>query len=197
MSFHRDDAFQREIRDLYLKPYYRQIAHEGRFFFVEGKSESMMILQKELHTDTLLQTADGGRRIDEKIVRWPEDGKELTAYALDTWSCINADRWRQGWMFAENPPDILAWVFVRPEDVVVHLIPFRALQNWFVPVQDDYPKTRSKQSNRSECRVVPIRAVVEALPPYRMDAIRLLPEGDIEVTKAPLPPDRRRGRRSA
>src|SRR5882672_358665 len=72
-DFHRDDDWQREVRNRLLAPFYGRYSREGRYVFID-KGKLATILQRRYATDTILQARSGGAIcLEEKIVRWPKD----------------------------------------------------------------------------------------------------------------------------
>lgn len=162
MSFARDDAWQRSVRDRFLLPYYERIAHNGKYVVLDGVASRLQpVLQGELHVDTLVQTRSSWKVIEEKFVRWP--GYEYDSYALETKSCTNSGRQSDGWI-KTCKADVLCYVFTREHDVLAHFIPLPELQDWFEDHQGDYRVWRATRRNRTECRIVPIRDLWEAMP---------------------------------
>lgn len=164
-NFECDDKWQKEIRNRILKPWYKNISHEGRFIFCD-KGKLASLLQKELAIDTIVQLKNSGvLGIEEKIVNWP--GFEYTSYTLETWSCTNPGKERKGWMYYASC-DYLFYCFVQEDNksMWVHSIPFQKLQDWFFG--DDkfkqYRQFRTDQFNHTETRIVPIRDVWVAIP---------------------------------
>lgn len=158
-EFHRDATWSRQKRDEYLKPHYRKRSEEGRFVFCD-KGDLARELQMSA-VDTVMQGAAGRVwAVEEKIVRWP--GRQYTAFALETWSCTVPGREKQGWMYTAKC-DVLLYCFEQADDsLLCHAIPFLQLQEWFFA--DDhfkrYSLSRTKQINRTECRIIPIRDVL-------------------------------------
>ncbi len=158
--FETDNTFQLAKRDRYLKPFYQKRSEEGRFVFMD-KGNLATILQREFAVDTIMQKAGGlAIGVEEKIVRWP--GHEYTAFVLETWSCTVPGHERQGWMRTARC-DFLLYAFEQQDgSLKVYVIPFRELQTWFFANDHHltYSPTRTKQINRTECRVVPIADVL-------------------------------------
>lgn len=165
-QFNRDDRWQRECRDQFLKPFYSWLS-SGRFVFLD-RGPLVKELQTQMHVDTFLQDCDGYLiGIDEKLVRWP--GYEYTHYTLETQSCTVPGRLSKGWMYSSKC-DLLVYCFQRPNDrCVVHTIPFKNLQTWFFESSrfSRYERWVSDQINRTECYKVPIADVFASVPNCR------------------------------
>ena len=163
-EFKRDDAWQKDVREKLLKPFYEKVACEGRYVFVD-QGPLAEILQKEFHIDTIIQR-DQGRAVtfDEKIVRWP--GYEYTAFTLETMSCTVEGRESPGWMHMAQCDYILYCFLQADGSAVAYSIPFKELNNWFFENDRymNYSITRSEQLNKTECRVVPVSDVLKAIP---------------------------------
>lgn len=163
--FRTDNEWQKTVRDNTLVPFYYTEAQDGRFVFADKGAFSDK-LQRELSVDTLMQKSDGELlAIEEKIVRWP--GYRYTAFTLETWSCTVKGRERKGWMYSAAC-DVLLYCFVQENglDVLAYAIPFKQLQTWFFAGDryKAYFPTKTEQINQTECRIVPIRDVLAAVP---------------------------------
>lgn len=162
-QFLKDNNFQVEIRDKLLYPFYCKIAESGRFIFADTGAFAY-ILQKELAIDTIIQTKNNKIvAIEEKIVRWP--GYEYTAYTLEIKSCTVPGRERPGWMYYSKC-DVLLYCFQQADgSLKAHAIPFRKLKNWFFEGNRflEYYSTITEQINKTECKVVPIEDIFNAV----------------------------------
>lgn len=163
-EFQKDDSWQRGIRDRLLKPFYHAHSFENRYVFAD-KGKLADVLQREMAVDTVLQAKQNALySIEEKIVRWP--GRYYTAFALETWSCTVPGRERQGWMYTAQC-DYLFYCFVQEDEksCISYLIPFGKLKDWFFE-NDRYLQfatTITEQINKTQCRVVPIEIVTNAI----------------------------------
>ncbi len=131
-DFHRDDAWQKGMRDAILAPhFYGKYAMEGRYVFVD-KGRLATLLQKRYAVDTICQ-GRGGRAvcIEEKIVRWP--GYVYSAYTLETQSCTKPGRESDGWMVYGEADYLLYCFATENNDLNCHLIDFPRLKKWFWP----------------------------------------------------------------
>jgi len=80
-EFVNDDAWQKEIRDRILKPFYEKYSFESRFVFAD-KGKLATTLQREIAVDTVVQKKENELAgIEEKIVRWP--GYSYTAFTFE------------------------------------------------------------------------------------------------------------------
>jgi len=164
-EFRNDDTWQKGIRDRILEPFYRKHSFESRFVFAD-KGKLADILQREMAVDTVVQKKENALvMIEEKIVRWP--GFPYKAFTFETWSCTVPGRERKGWMYTAQC-DILFYCFVQADEnsIVLYSIPFDKLHAWFFENErySQYRTTTTEQINRTECRIVPICDVVEAIP---------------------------------
>src|SRR5213593_587706 len=95
-DFYRDDAWQREMRDKFLVPFYRQTYQSGGHLVLDNGrfAES----QQKRGRDTIVR-ADNARpmTIEEKIVRFKE--RAYTSICLETESCTVPGRITRGWMW--------------------------------------------------------------------------------------------------
>lgn len=164
-DFHSDDAWQRSVRDSVLVPQFYERRNTGRFVMMD-KGRLATFLQRRMAVDTVVQAKDGGVvSIEEKIVRWR--GRPYTAYALETESCTVPGHESPGWM-RYGEADFLLYCFQQADESLdCHLIDFPALRAWFAPRQDEFPLFQMQQRNRTRGRVVPIRAVSEAVSVVR------------------------------
>lgn len=162
-EFERDNQWQRKVRDTVLAPgFYGSYATDGRYVFID-KGRLATTLQKRFAVDTIVQGKDGAALcIEEKIVRWP--GYEYSAYTLETESCTKPGFESEGWM-KYGQADYLLYGFMRSDRLVVHLIDFPKLQNWFWPLVETFDVFRMPNTlNRSRGRKVPIETVRANVP---------------------------------
>lgn len=163
-DFHRDDQWQREVRDRLLAPWYGHYSRDGRYVFID-KGKLATILQKRYAVDTIIQARTGSAIcIEEKIVRWPEDrNRPYEAFALETKSCTTEGREAPGWM-VYGEADYLLYCFAQNAEatsIIAYLIEFPALKAWFWPRENFYSQFGPlKTINRTVGRVVPIGDVV-------------------------------------
>lgn len=164
-AFIKDNAWQKDIRDRILEPYYKRISHKGRFVFVD-KGKLADKLQREMAIDTIIQLRNNGvLGIEEKIVRWP--GYVYPNYTLETWSCTVPGREKKGWMHYATC-DYLFYCFVQEDNasIDIHAIPFMKLQEWFFDNNrfENYHSFVTGQINKTETKIVPINHVWGAIP---------------------------------
>jgi len=165
-EFEKDNNFQLDKREIFLKPFYIKKAHEGRFVFCD-KGQLANLLNREMAIDTILQKDKNEIiGIEEKIVRWP--GYNYTAFTLETMSCTVSGHERKGWMYTAQC-DILFYCFCQEETenkMESYAIPFRLLQKWFFTDERylRYKTTYTEQINHTECRIVPIEDVMTGVP---------------------------------
>jgi hypothetical protein len=161
-DFHSDDAWQRGVRDRILVPQFYHARTGGRFVMMD-KGRLSVFLQRRMAVDTIVQGKDGGAvGIEEKIVRW--QGREYTAYALETHSCTVEGHESPGWM-RYGEADFLLYCFQQADESLrCHLIDFPKLKAWFWPIEEQFRIFQMKERNRSRGRVVPIAAVKESVP---------------------------------
>lgn len=162
-SFARDNAWQRELRDTLLVPWYRRVAKDGRFV-LNDKGRCALLVQKRMAVDTILQGKEGRAvYIEEKFTRKPRDGRrDLTNLFLEVDSCTVPGYESPGWMvYADS--DYLLYCFHRLSgSLECFLIDFPELKSWFWPVAKKYREyTMPDTSNHTRGRLVPI-AVVRA-----------------------------------
>lgn len=166
-EFVHDDEWQKDIRDRILKPWYQKHSFEGRFVFAD-KGKLATKIQREMAIDTIAQIPNGFiRGVEEKIVRWPANGRPYQNFTFETMSCTVPGHEKQGWMYYSNC-DTLLYCFVQEDgnSIIAYSIPFDNLKKWFF--ENDrytgYPTTVTKQINKTECRIVPISDVVRGVP---------------------------------
>ena len=137
-DFHRDDAWQKMVRDSVLAPaFYDGRAVRGRSVYLD-KGKLATTLQKRFAVDTILQAKNGGAVcIEEKIVRWP--GYRYNSYCLETDSCTKPGHESKGWMHY-GQADYLLYCFMLDDRIEWDLIDFPKLQAWFWPVHETLPK---------------------------------------------------------
>jgi len=172
MSFARDDAWQRSLRDRVIVPFYEQRTR-GRFVLLDGPGLAKE-LQRQHGVDALLQAADGRAiAIEEKLVRWPARGHAYTSFVLETASNINAGRERDGWMKTSSA-DYLLYGFEQPDGTVdAYLIDFPGLRRWFEPLEETFATFETHSTpdspNRSAGRVVPIADVMQHVTAWKIE----------------------------
>jgi len=164
-DFITDDEWQKSIRDRLLKPFYETYSFEHRFVFAD-KGKLATTLQREIAVDTVAQKKENELvGVEEKIVRWP--GYSYINFTLETMSCTTPGREKQGWMYTAQC-DYLFYCFLQDGDnrVILYSIPFEKLKAWFFENNhySQYKITVTKQINHTECRKVPIRDVMTAIP---------------------------------
>lgn len=173
MSFHRDNAWQRQVRDKILGPgFYGAYALDGRYVFLD-RGRLVTLLQKRFAVDTIIQGRDGAAFcIEEKIVRWPSSGKAHTAFALETDSCTKPGHKSPGWMHYGKADFLLYCFQLQNDDLDCHLIDFPVLQRWFWEREDEFHVFGPlKTLNASKGRLVPIDRVHAEVRAWR----RLVP----------------------
>lgn len=164
-EFHRDDHWQREIRDRVLVPEFYQKRTDGRFVLMD-KGRLAGFMQKRMAVDTIAQRRSGEAvSVEEKIVRWK--GRVYTAFCLETHSCTVKGRESPGWM-VYGDADYLLYCFQQDDgSLLCYLMDFQRLKEWFWPLEDRWPTTETTQINRTRCRKVPIAEVQAAVPCWR------------------------------
>jgi hypothetical protein len=165
MGFDTDNAWQREIRDRLLAPFYRGHSLEGRYVFVD-KGRLASELQRRFAVDTILQGRDGEAIcIEEKLTRPPAGRGPFTNFFLETDSCTNPGSEAPGWM-RYGRADYLLYGFVAPgfASLLAYLIDFPGLRAWFDRVEFKYQTfTMPKTPNHTRGRLVPIADVRAAV----------------------------------
>jgi hypothetical protein len=139
----------------------------GRYVFID-KGALAMQWQRDFAVDTVMQGRNGGALcIEEKIVRFPENGRPHTRFCLETRSCTVPGREKDGWM-CYGRADLLLYCFAAHRDPVMELdcysIDFSALRKWFwtrLP-SANWHTHRTEQINHTESRLVPIAEVQSA-----------------------------------
>jgi hypothetical protein len=173
-QFHRDNGWQRQMRDRILAPsFYDAYATKGRYVFLD-KGKLATEIQRMKAVDTIVQGRENiAVCIEEKIVRWPKIRNEgYTAFTLETMSCTVPGREKAGWM-KYGEADYLLYCFSDPTETALRcfLIDFPKLQTWFWTELSanpcKWPHTITEQINRTECRVVPIEDVQANVNPCR------------------------------
>lgn len=162
-DFHVDNEWQRKVRDSVLAPgFYGSYATEGRYVFID-KGRLATTLQKRFAVDTVVQGKEGAALcIEEKIVRWP--GYAYGAYTLETQSCTKPGRESDGWM-VYGQADFLLYGFMQPDRLVIHLIDFPKLQEWFWREAERFDVFGPLPTlNASAGRKVPIADVAANVP---------------------------------
>lgn len=173
MSFARDDAWQRDLRNRVIVPFYQQRTR-GRFVLLDGDHGLAKELQQQHGVDTLLQAADGRAiGIEEKLIRWPERDHAYTAFVLETMSNINVGRERDGWMKTSSA-DYLLYGFEQPDGTVdAYLIDFADLRRWFWPLEETFATFETESTrdspNTSVGRVVPIADVMQNVTCWKLE----------------------------
>lgn len=174
MSFARDDAWQRDLRNRVIVPFYEQRTG-GRFVLLDGDGPGLARdLQQQHGFDTLVQAADGRAiAIEEKLVRWPARGHAYTAFVLETMSNINVSRERDGWMKTSSA-DYLLYGFEQPDQTVdAYLIDFPELRRWFEPREETFATFETPSTpdspNKSVGRVVPIADVMNNVTAWKIE----------------------------
>lgn len=165
-EFHKDDAFQREIRNRILVPEFYGRRMNGHFVFMD-KGRLANVMQRRWAVDTIAQTSHGEAvSIEEKIVRWK--GRHYTAVCLETRSCTVPGREKTGWM-EYGRADYLLYCFQQPEPEKLRcvLVEFQPLKRWFWPIRDRWPATETDQINKTRSRVVPIEDIRRAVPAWQ------------------------------
>src|SRR4029079_10957495 len=123
-QFDQDNAWQRRMRDAILVPHLYEKHYGGNYELLRHDDE-----RAKGGADTIAN----GKRIDEKIVRWPKDREEAyTAFALEVRSCTTEGRERLGWM-STNDVDLLLYCFAdrAEKSLDCYVINFPKLKEWF------------------------------------------------------------------
>jgi hypothetical protein len=160
IEFGVDDEWQRKQRDTILVPLFYERFYPGGYTLLDGCDPK----QRE-GWDTLVETAKGQRKVEEKIVRRRRDGKQYDSFSLETMSCSVQGRERDGWMLTSTA-DLLLYCFSTLTEIGldVYVLDMPALQTWFWASDlSRWKLTRSEQDNHGECRVVPISEATHAI----------------------------------
>lgn len=169
-EFDRQNEWQRSMRDTILKPFYRRFCDEGRFVFIE-KSRCSTLLQKRLAVDTVAQSKRGGSIcVEEKLVRFPKNGRPLSRFFLETESCTIPGIESPGWMRYADA-DLLLYGFQTGPDLPsfdCYIIDFQKLKEWFWGRFEAFQEyTMPDTINRTRGRLVPISDVAASVPTMR------------------------------
>lgn len=163
-DFERDNAWQLQVRDRFLAPFYGRYSLEGRYVFVD-KGRCARLIQKRMAVDTIAQSRRGGAVcIEEKIVR-----REYPCFFLETESCTKPGHESSGWMtYAEA--DYLLYCFETASGSALkcYLIDFPALKEWFWKEHGRFRRHQMRGTlNETAGQLVPIHEVQRALGPAR------------------------------
>lgn len=156
-------------RNEILVPLFYEKYYRGRYRLLAGDDP----LQAQ-DIDTIIESEKTGQKetLEEKIIRWrldkdtgePSD-QRYTAIAAETWSNINEDRKKTGWMVFGMAKWLL-WCFLVPKTEVAmdcYLFDFQALKAWFWEMEQErnWPKVLvyNENGNISEVQVVPIKEI--------------------------------------
>lgn len=166
-TFFDDLAWQREVRDRVLVPWYHEHVHEGRFVLLDGEGLPLDI-QRQFGADTLIQARSGDAvGIEEKIVRWK--GRHYTSLCLETDSCTVRGRESDGWMHTSRA-DWLLYALQQPCGALrVYLIDLPALRKWFwAGHYEQFAQFGPLNTlNRAKGRLVPIEDIRGAVRMWR------------------------------
>ena len=163
-TFVAKNAWQTEQRDRILKPFFYDRYCPGQYRFLDNNNPA------ERYADTLMQSADGQKIIEEKIVHWPIDKftrlpkeKAYDRFALETMTCTVPGYERRGWMHT-SVADYLIYAFSVPKSEIgldVYIMNMQPLKQWFWELGEDaWPYSITEEDNRTLCRIVPIADVV-------------------------------------
>jgi hypothetical protein len=174
-TFKLDNDWQLKMRDRFLVPFYERI-FRGRFVMLDGEESARDLNQ--LGIDSIGQQWGTAITIDEKITRWPEADRPYTNFLIETLSCSIHGMERDGWIHSKYT-DRLVYCFMDKGDtrMLVYVLPFRSLREWFLPLVNTFEETTSEQPNRTKCRKAPIHVVVSAVAGCRHI---LLPDGHLQ-----------------
>ncbi len=163
-NFDVDHAWSCAKRDAYLKHFYQKYSLDGRYVFID-KTACSTLIQKRLEVDTIMQSMKTGASfcIEEKIERWPMNGRPRTNFALETDSCTLPGKEQPGWMRYAKA-DYLLYAFETEQgNLDTYFIDFPQLRSWFWRVQSRYQSYTMDTSNRTRFKKVPIRDVVQSI----------------------------------
>lgn len=162
-DFHANNAWQRNIRDNILKPYFYDVhAVGGRYVFLDKGALSTQ-LQREYAVDTVVQGRSGAAVfVEEKIISKRE--RPLTAFFLETDSCTVPGHQKEGWMHY-GKADKLLWCFEQKDGSLdCYMLDFQKLKTWFWTCYEKYPAFTMREQNKTRGRLVPIVDVLAVLP---------------------------------
>ena len=157
--FATNDAWQREMRDVVLVPWYYSFAFEGRFVLLDGsRTPAERLIQKQAGIDTIVQVRayNEWTSIQEKIVAFPKNGRPYTAICLETDSCTIPGYESKGWMHYGCADRLLYCFETFEHDLDCLDIDFHALRAWFWPRVTSFRTFRMEEENRTAGCVVPI-----------------------------------------
>jgi hypothetical protein len=165
-DFHRDNAWQRTVRDAVLVPGFYERFFPKRYALIDGNDEASRSLQV-CGIDTVVSLGGALMFVEEKIVRFKIDRGPYTAFAIETESCTVDGRKSDGWIKKTSLTDRLLYCFATREerpDLDCYWLGFAALQAWFIPREENYPRFGPLPTlNKSAGRVVPIDDVLTAI----------------------------------
>jgi hypothetical protein len=174
-DYQRDDAWQREMRDTFLVPYY------GKKFagFVLLDKGPFARDQQRRGVDTLFwddELALFG--IEEKIVRYKD--RAYSAICLETETCTKPGRIARGWMWYSAADYLLYGMQTAAGDLDCLWIDFAALHKWFWPREKDFRiSVMADTINQTASRLVPIEAIAENVQLRRFTLVK--PKADADL----------------
>lgn len=168
-DFHRDNNWQRQMRDEFLVPFYRETFH-GYVLLDSGRFAKS---QQDRDVDTLAWHSDGEViAIEEKIVRYP--GRKYTAICLETESCTVPGHIARGWMYYSGADVLLYCMQTGGGGLDCLSIDFPKLHDWFWRNAGDFHiHVMPDTINKTASRIVPI----DAVEPFVRKRFRLLRPG--------------------
>lgn len=162
-DFYTDDAWQKEMRDTFLVPYYRETF--AGFLLFDGKDDFSLSMQAR-GIDTLTWRSSAAlHSFEEKMARFK--GKVYDAICLETHTCTVPGHIEKGWMYYCEAEFLFYGIETGQGDLDCLLIPFKKLQPWFWDHYREFPIHVMPGKNRSETRVVKIDRIIAAIPTTR------------------------------
>jgi hypothetical protein len=159
-----NDLYTRQMRDRYLRRFYRAIAYKRQFAFLDGTTRTARAVQKSLHFDTLVNTGpNSSLGYEEKIRR--ERRPDFLVETLQS-TVTNAP----GWILTSAADKLLYALPLEDEDGLdVYIMEMAELQDWFAEHQEKYTPRYSRSANRSEFYTVPMEHIFRDLEVQRFE----------------------------
>jgi hypothetical protein len=139
--------------------------HSPRRFDNDGRHDKLR--QTKYKTDLEIELSDGFLHdFEEKIARWPEDGKPHTAFYYETESCSRPGLITPGWM-RDSEAEYLMYAFeIHKRGLDIYLSDFQKLKQEFWKALERDPRCfechRNRGRNESQGRIVPISFTTKA-----------------------------------